>query len=296
VVDVIENLESVVIDNDNTFVLPISSDDPDLIVKVDHLKEELETEIELTDEAKNIDFLITQVELLSKEDNNPLEWQDAIAELIKTVGEDESDDQILEVTENSSEIESQTAILIEEEENKLITTEEENLNLNLPSNQINQSLEIVVDDDIEEETLSSLPPVKKDTSGIPYPQEVLNQNPSDLSMIRGEVPPPTILINQKDLIAGEGMIVDLKLPPYDGSIYVKLWVQDRQSRNLLTGPIALVDLTPNRKGELEAMTQIIIPFGAMEISVSAIAINPESQQESHKVVVNRIVLPTKSDS
>jgi hypothetical protein len=300
-VDVIENLESMIINDTDTdtVLLPISSDDPDLIVKVDHLQEELETEIELTDEGKNIDFLITQVELLSKQDNNPLEWDDAIAELMKTVDEkdekDEMENQLLEITENLPEIESQTAILIEEE-NKLITNETENINLNLSLNQINQSLEIVVDDDIEEEISSSLPPVKKDTSGIPYPQEVLNQNPSNLSIIRGEVPPPTILINQKDLIAGEGMIVDLKLPPYDGSIYVKLWVQDRQSRNLLTGPIALVDLTPNRKGELEAMTQIIIPFGAMEISVSAIAINPESQQESHKVVVNKIVLPTKSNS
>jgi hypothetical protein len=52
-----------------------------------------------------------------------------------------------------------------------------------------------------------------------------------------------------------------------------------------------VDLLPDGTGKLEAMTQLIIPFGAVEIRFEAIAVDLDSQRESHKVTVDCIVVP-----
>jgi hypothetical protein len=103
------------------------------------------------------------------------------------------------------------------------------------------------------------------------------------------IPEPELIINKKELIAGELVVVQVKLPPYSGSIYVKLWVQDRQTRNLLDGPRALVDLDSNNVGELETITQMTVPFGSMEIRFEAIAIDSYTQQESRKVTLDRLV-------
>jgi hypothetical protein len=50
-------------------------------------------------------------------------------------------------------------------------------------------------------------------------------------------------------------------------------------------------LLPDGAGQLEAMTQLVIPFGSAEIRVEAIAIDLDSQRESHKVAVDCVVLP-----
>jgi hypothetical protein len=87
------------------------------------------------------------------------------------------------------------------------------------------------------------------------------------------------------------MIVRVKLPPHQARLCVKLWVQDRQSRYLLDGPRWLVDLFPDSAGQLEAMTQVVIPFGSAEVRFEAIAIDLDSQRESHKVALDCVVVP-----
>jgi hypothetical protein len=105
------------------------------------------------------------------------------------------------------------------------------------------------------------------------------------------LPAPTLFIPTSELAAGEPVTVRVKLPPHSARLCVKLWVQDRQSRYLLDGPRWLVDLLPDGAGQLEAMTQLVIPFGSAEIRVEAIAIDLDSQRESHKVAVDCVVLP-----
>jgi hypothetical protein len=85
--------------------------------------------------------------------------------------------------------------------------------------------------------------------------------------------------------------VRVKLPADSAHLCVKLWIQDRQSRSLLDGPRWLVDLLPDGSGELEAMTQLIVPFGSVEIRFEAIAVDIHTQRESNKITVDCMVVP-----
>ncbi|NEO29936.1 MAG: hypothetical protein F6K36_05685 [Symploca sp. SIO3C6] len=108
--------------------------------------------------------------------------------------------------------------------------------------------------------------------------------------LESPIPEPKIFIPTGELTAGESFIVRIKVPAYPSRLYVKLWVQDRQSRSLLDGPRSLMDFLPDDSGELEAMTQLTVPYGSLEIRLEAIAIDIYTQRESHKVGVERAVV------
>ena len=105
------------------------------------------------------------------------------------------------------------------------------------------------------------------------------------------LPTPELLIPTQELAAGEPVLVKIKVNPHSARLGVKLWVQDRQSRSLLDGPRWLMDLNPNKSGELEALTQLVVPFGTVEIRFEAITVDLNSERESHKVSVDRVVVP-----
>jgi len=105
------------------------------------------------------------------------------------------------------------------------------------------------------------------------------------------LPTPELFIPTQELAAGEPLLVKIKLNPHSARLGVKLWVQDRQSRSLLDGPRWLMELSPNKAGELEALTQLVVPFGTVEIRFEAITVDLDSERESHKVSVDRIVVP-----
>jgi hypothetical protein len=52
-----------------------------------------------------------------------------------------------------------------------------------------------------------------------------------------------------------------------------------------------MDLLPNRAGELETLTQVTVPFGSTEIRIEAIAVDIQTQRESQKIAIDRVVLP-----
>lgn len=105
------------------------------------------------------------------------------------------------------------------------------------------------------------------------------------------VPVPELKVTTGELVAGKPVHLRVRLPDLLPRIYVKLWVNDRQTRSLLDGPRWLVDFLPNGHGELEANTQLTVPFGSLEIRFEAIAIEMHTQRESHKVTVDRAVIP-----
>ncbi|EKQ68455.1 hypothetical protein OsccyDRAFT_2989 [Leptolyngbyaceae cyanobacterium JSC-12] len=105
------------------------------------------------------------------------------------------------------------------------------------------------------------------------------------------VPVPTLEILADEIVAGRLLQVRVKLPDIAPKIYVKLWVNDRQTRSLLDGPRWLVDFLPNGFGELEANTQLIAPLGTLAMRVEAIAVEMQTQRESQKVSLDREVLP-----
>ncbi|MDY7015811.1 MAG: hypothetical protein SVX43_19890, partial [Cyanobacteriota bacterium] len=162
--------------------------------------------------------------------------------------------------------------------------------------------EIVVDD--EEEVEFAEP--QRDTSGLPYPpapqpsersvSPEVPRNPRErLARSRSDsdepIPTPMLEVMEGELVAGEAAFVRVKLPSGSDSVYVKLWVLDCQTRSLLDGPRALLDLSPNSEGELEATTQMSVPLGSLEIRFEAIAIDIDTQRESHKTSISRAVIP-----
>lgn len=160
-----------------------------------------------------------------------------------------------------------------------------------------QTMEIVVDSLWDEQAaLEEKPePIQPiyDASGLPYPQEFLDQteNPADEAMAQ-PVPEPVLNLSKPEYHAKDMAVVRVTLPPYPDRLYVKLWMQDRQTRNLLAGPHQLTDFSVNRDGNVETLMQMQIPPGSTEVRFEAIAINPRYRAESRKVGIDRRVSPT----
>lgn len=105
------------------------------------------------------------------------------------------------------------------------------------------------------------------------------------------VPTPDLQVTSGELVAGKPVHIRVRLPNLLPRIYVKLWINDRQTRSLLEGPRWLVDLLPNGHGFLEATTQLMVPLGSLDIRFEAIAVEMQTQRESRKVSVDRAVVP-----
>ncbi|MEP0758571.1 hypothetical protein [Coleofasciculus sp. FACHB-T130] len=115
--------------------------------------------------------------------------------------------------------------------------------------------------------------------------------PQPSSLDEEPVPEPELVLPEGELIAGQPLAVRLTLRSESPRLYVKLWVHDRQTRSLLDGPRWLVDFIPTGLESLEATTQLTVPFGSVEIRFEAVTVDTYTQRESHKVTVDRIVIP-----
>jgi hypothetical protein len=110
------------------------------------------------------------------------------------------------------------------------------------------------------------------------------------------IPEPTIeLVETGELVTGQTVRVRVKLPNILPKLYVKLWINDRQSRTLMDGPRWMVDFVPNGRDELETMTQLTVPFGSLEIQIAAIAVEAATKRESYRTVIDREVIPPNLD-
>jgi hypothetical protein len=107
------------------------------------------------------------------------------------------------------------------------------------------------------------------------------------------IPVPMLETGIDDIVAGKTINVRVKLPNVLPKIYVKLWINDRQTRTLLDGPRWLVDFLPNGFDQLEASTQLTAPFGSLEIRIEAIAVEMQTQRESQKVILDCEVCPAE---
>jgi len=105
------------------------------------------------------------------------------------------------------------------------------------------------------------------------------------------VPTPRLIVPEGALTAGQPLTICVRIPDHVFTVYVKLWVNDRKTYSLVDGPRWLVDFTQHQQGLLEARTQLIMPLNSQEISFEAIAIEVQTQRESHKVTVERSVIP-----
>lgn len=107
------------------------------------------------------------------------------------------------------------------------------------------------------------------------------------------VPEPTIALAATELEPGKPVLVTVKLPDVLPKIYVKLWINDRQSRAVLEPPRWIVDFTPNGLGNLEATAELTVPMGSVEVQIEAVTVEVMTNRESRKVSVDRPVLPSQ---
>ncbi|BAY62709.1 hypothetical protein NIES22_27840 [Calothrix brevissima NIES-22] len=154
--------------------------------------------------------------------------------------------------------------------------------------------EIVVDDIyVEEEPEVEIPetlPVEEEVPEVPLIAE-RSPLPRMAIPVVELLPTPKLYVPEGELIAGLSVKVRLELPQVSSEVILKLWIEDCQSRWLIDGPHLLKNLQTNSGGRLEVTTQLDIPFGCVEVRIEAIALNPETQQESHKVSLTRAVIP-----
>jgi hypothetical protein len=152
------------------------------------------------------------------------------------------------------------------------------------------SQEIVIDDLVMERAADSWSDEAiEDHHYSPLPE---NETAADFSGVMMEsLPTPQLYLSEGELVAGTSVMVRVKLPEVSSSVVVKLWVEDYQTRSLLDRPHILPDLRSNACGEWETAIYLKIPFGCLEIRLSAIALHQTTQQESDKFTIIKTVIP-----
>ncbi len=106
------------------------------------------------------------------------------------------------------------------------------------------------------------------------------------------VPIPELIVPIGEIVSGTPMIVTVRLPAIAPKFFVKFWIKDLQTRTIIDGPRWLLDFSvvPNTEF-IETRTNISIPLSSVDVAFEAIAIEAQTQRESHKVRVTRAVTP-----
>ena len=143
---------------------------------------------------------------------------------------------------------------------------------------------------------------------IPFAGEVVIYADEDPTLSRPPVPPPvaapaeaeaepitppvpSLELPEGDLVAGEPVVLTLRVPFHPNRLYLKVWITDPQTRTLADEPRQLMNLLPNGQGQLEGTLQLTVPLGCLEAWFEAIAIDLVTQQESYKTSVSRAITP-----
>jgi hypothetical protein len=142
--------------------------------------------------------------------------------------------------------------------------------------------EFVVDDDPQPlESLAAPLPPRAVAETEPLPQ--LSEDEA--------IPIPHLEVTEGELISGQWVAVLVTLPILETRLSVKVWIHDRQSRTLLEGPRWLVDFIPTGFGDQQSRLQMPVPYGCTHIQIEAIAVEMATQRESHKISLERSVVP-----
>ncbi|MEM9161754.1 MAG: hypothetical protein AAGC54_01630 [Cyanobacteria bacterium P01_F01_bin.4] len=139
---------------------------------------------------------------------------------------------------------------------------------------------------IYEESTPVAPPIKPAAP---------SSSPQDLAELP-ILPTPTLEVPNRELTAGEMISIGIRLAPTSNRPYVKVWMNDLQTRTLIEEPRLLMHLTPNDHGELETYMRVRVPRGCLDLQIAAIAVDMTTLQESRKSVANRRVIPANMPS
>ncbi len=144
--------------------------------------------------------------------------------------------------------------------------------------------------DLSETNLSSanVSPLSETALTIRNLQESSSQTLSE----QQEIPTPNIMIPEGEIVSGTPMIITVRLPAIAPKFFVKFWIKDLQTRTIVDGPRWLLDFSKVPDTDfIETRTNISIPLSSIDVAFEAIAIESQTQRESHKVRVIRSVVP-----
>jgi len=135
---------------------------------------------------------------------------------------------------------------------------------------------------------STVSPLSETALTIRHLQESSPQTVSE----QQEIPTPDIIIPEGEIVSGTPMIITVRLPAIAPKFFVKFWIKDLQTRTIVDGPRWLLDfsIVPDTDF-IETRTNISIPLSSIDVAFEAIAIEAQTQRESHKVRVIRAVIP-----
>jgi len=105
------------------------------------------------------------------------------------------------------------------------------------------------------------------------------------------LPVPILDIPGGDLVGGENLRVTLRLPETSSRLAVKLWLLDCQTRSLAAGPFWAYQFLSTLPHFREAIVDIPVPLGCLEVQVEALTIESDTQRESHKITVVKTIVP-----
>jgi hypothetical protein len=107
------------------------------------------------------------------------------------------------------------------------------------------------------------------------------------------VPLPVLEIPEGETISGVTLPILIKLPVVESRLFVKFWVKDCQTRNIIDGPRWLVDFQRDAAADfMTVRTPITLPLGTMEVAFEAIAVEMQTQRESRKAsTIRSVTLP-----
>ncbi|MTJ50250.1 hypothetical protein [Dolichospermum sp. UHCC 0259] len=246
-----------------------------------------EEESNVVDSGEN--YLILQDEesnvVDSQKDSSLLQqWVDSQGYLlIETVSEESSDKDADE--EIATQVDFADNLLLELNEPEMVT---------ITSPIITQpgwlSQEIVIDDLLVAEDGDSLgdEAIEDDNYSLVLEDKAI---PEKSVVMMESLPTPQLSLPEGELVAGTSVMVRVKILKVSSAVAVKLWVEDYQTRSLLDGPHILSDLRSNAWGEEETAIYLKVPFGCLEIRLSAIALDQTTQQESDKFTIIKTVIP-----
>ncbi|MBS3026253.1 MAG: hypothetical protein HCA25_03920 [Dolichospermum sp. DET50] len=289
-----------VVDTGENFLVP-NGEELDVVDTGENFLVPNGEELDVVDTGEN--FLIPngeELDVVDTGENSPLlqQWIDSQGYLLtESIAEGSLDNDPGEETQPldgevllSGEIQTQEDpiaenILLELNESEIVT-----LTSLIPTQPVWLSQEIVIDDLVIKLDADSLSDEAIEDNN--YSLLLEDETTPDFSSVMMEsLPTPQLYLPEGELVAGTSVIVRIKLSEVSSSVAVKLWVEDYQTRSLLDGPHILPDLRSNAWGGGETTIYLKIPFGCLEIRLSAIALDQATQQESNKVTIIKTVIP-----
>lgn len=157
-----------------------------------------------------------------------------------------------------------------------------------------ESQEIVVDDEAVDASPLSSSPERTLRLVDSHPTQASSSETSATLSEDEPIAPPILEIINPEIVAGRTVKVRVRMNENLPRIYVKIWVYDRQSRTIVDGPRWLTEFSPNGFNQIETTVNLEIAYGSLEVQFEAIAVEMQTQRESHKVIVERSVIPPAS--